>query len=83
MGLSYHRGYVGVFTRATYPGALASGIRVVKANSESGDYTVDGTAGTIMGSIGNPEIGILYFIEWDNRPGYVIGCVEKKVVNLT
>lgn len=80
LDLGEHEGYFGVFTRNQYPGALPNGSRVRKFNSERGDNTRDGVPGTIMGSIGHPELpGIMYFVEWDNRPGVVIGCMDTKL----
>lgn len=78
--VSEHEGYFGVFTRNQYPGALPNGSRVRKLNSERGDHTTDGVSGTIMGSIGHPELpNIMYFVEWDNRPRTVIGCMDSKL----
>ena len=83
LGLTNHEGYLGCFTRAVYPGALPNGTCIFKANSETGDQTKDGTGGTVMGSIGHPEVGIMYFIEWDNNPRMVVGCIAKKIEKLT
>lgn len=79
LGMGNHPGYNGMFTRKAHPDALPNGTCISKVNSEAGDVTPNGTSGTIMGSVGCHELGIMYFIEWDNKPGYVIGCVEKKV----
>ena len=63
-----HPGWRGVFTRARYPGAWPAGSEVVKANSEPGDSIADGTVGKVLGSIGHPDLGPGYFVEWAPAP---------------
>jgi hypothetical protein len=80
VGLKEHEGYWGVFTRAEVLGAWRNGTVVVKiASDEVGDYTANGTLGKVMGSLHHPDQGVLYFIEWDDKPGIVIGCMAKKL----
>lgn len=81
--LGYHEGYEGPFTRYEWPGAWPNGSRVEKiAHDPGGDMTPDGTLGTILGSLGDPDgtdDRILYFIEWDNHPKRAVGCVSNKL----
>ena len=79
MGLREFPGYQGMFTTAEYENAWPNGSRVIKANSDPCDATKNDERGTIRGSIGNPELGAMYFIEWDYRPGAVIGCMQGKL----
>ncbi len=58
-----HEGYVGVFTRHQYEHAkFKNGSRVTKINTEPNDANPLGTKGTVLGSVGYPDIGIAYFI---------------------
>lgn len=79
MNLREYPGYVGAHTRETAPGALASGTRVMKTNSEDEDAHPNGSLGTVLGSMAHPEVMnglIFYFIEWDARPGIAVGTVS-------
>ena len=80
MGLKSEQGYWGIFTRNEYPGALKNGTRIRKTNSEPNDHRNDGDAGTVIGSIGAPEVGVMYFIEWDQTPRVIIGVTAQKVI---
>lgn len=76
-------GYRGAFTRARAPGALPSGTRIKKANSERGDANPDGALGTVLGSLSHPEVqngALLYFVEWDSAPGTAIATMGFKIV---
>lgn len=72
-------GWEGMFTRDEHPGALPNAIRVRKVNSEPGDAREDGKLGTILGSIGHPDVGLGYFVERDNRPKRAVFVIAKKV----
>lgn len=51
-------GWTGTFTRYQAKGAIPNGTRIVKAVSEPGDGTPDGTLGTVLGSIPSPAGGV-------------------------
>jgi hypothetical protein len=75
-------GYTGAFTRDQAPGALASGTRIMKTDSEEGDANPDGALGTVLGSLSHPEVqngALMYFIEWDAVPKVAVGCMGFKV----
>lgn len=77
-----HEGYIGAFTRGTAEGAIPNGARVRKVNSEPSDGNPDGTLGTVLGSFSDPEVqdgAVVYFVEWDSRPGMAVGVMERKV----
>lgn len=74
-----HPGYLGVFTRNQAPGAYLNGSTVHKGTTEPGDATPEGTPGTVLGSIYDPELGYFYFVEWSNRPGMAIGVTSLKL----
>jgi hypothetical protein len=60
---------------ALYP----NGTRVLKDKGEPGDATPIGTKGLVLGSISHPEMGVGYFVEWDDKPGVPIFVVERKL----
>lgn len=74
-----HEGYHGVFTRGSYPGAWPPGTRVVKTRFEANDSQPVGTLGTVLGSIGHPDLGPGYFVEWDTLPGCAVLVMGTKV----
>lgn len=82
MGLRNEPGWAGAFTRAQAAGALPSGTRIVKCNSEPGDTRADGSGGTILGSISHPSLRggePLYFIAWDATPRMAVGVMAFKI----
>lgn len=79
MNLTSEPGWSGFFTRDTYPGAIPNGTRIVKVNSEPNDGNKNGTPGTILGSVGHPEVGTGYFIEWDSTPNTAVFVMAKKI----
>jgi hypothetical protein len=81
LGVKEHPGYHGVFTTEQYPGALPNGTRITKVMSEVKDSTPNGSLGTVLGSIGHPDLAprMMYFIEWDHMPKVAIGCLDFKV----
>jgi hypothetical protein len=85
--IRHRQGWVGAFTRETAPGAIKSGTRVVKQNSEPGDGHPDGTPGVVLGSMpvdepSKPNIRILYFVEWAPKPRCAVATADFKVVPL-
>lgn len=80
--LRYEPGWAGAFTRATAKGAMPSGSRIVKSNSEADDATPDGTPGVVLGSLSHPSVHngiVVYFVEWANRPKRAMAVMETKV----
>lgn len=76
--IKYWPGYMGAFTRAQ-EGDWPNGGRVEKDSAERGDSTPNGVQGTILGSLKVEDMGELYFIEWDNRPTFAVGCARVKL----
>jgi hypothetical protein len=75
-----HEGYMGVFTRNQCENAkFQNGSRVVKVWGEPNDAHPLGTKGAILGSVGHPEVGNAYFVEWDVKPGVAVLVMEKKL----
>jgi hypothetical protein len=75
-----HDGWTGAFTEQTFPGALLNGTRVIKvAQDPSGDRTPPGQTGKVLGSIGHPQLGILYFVEWDGAPKVAVAVHQRKI----
>ena len=75
-----HPGYTGCFTRDRYPLAkFDNGQRVVKVKEEDGDTHPVGSCATVLGSIGHPDIGVGYFVEWDDLPRVAVFVVEWKL----
>jgi hypothetical protein len=62
-----HPGWIGAFTRDEYPGALRNGTPVVKVTF------------VVLGSVGHPEIGIGYFVEWETLPRHAVLVVSGKI----
>lgn len=82
----YEPGWRGAFTRATAVGAMPSGTRIVKASSEEGDATPDGTPGIVLGSFSHPSVQagiVLYFVEWADKPKQAMAVTEAKVRRAT
>lgn len=72
-------GYVGAFTRASALGAIRNGSLVVKVKTEPGDHNKIGARATVLGSIYNPGMGLLYFLEWEGLPGHAVACIAEKI----
>ncbi len=80
LGLREYPGYFGIFTRQQSDMAeFQNGSRIKKVWSEEGDGTPLGTEGTVLGSISHPDVGVFYFVEWDNRRHFAVGVVAKKL----
>lgn len=64
-------------------GAYPAGTVIAKQNSERGDGHKDGDLGIVRASITEPaptgELRTMYFVEWDDMPGVVVGTLEYKV----
>jgi len=52
---------------------------VKKGQVRSGDAIPEGTQGTVLGSISDPEKGICYFVEWDSYPKHAVAQVGWKL----
>lgn len=74
-----HPGYFGAFTTAEASGAYPNGTRIQKVFTEEGDSTPLGVEGTVLGSIDSGELGIAYFVEWDNKPNIAVTVMAKKI----
>lgn len=72
-------GWVGNFTTHNAPGAIQAGGRIIKVAEEPGDTTPLRTGGNVLGSMLHPQRGILYFIEWDDKPRYAVAVIAWKV----
>lgn len=80
------RGWIGMFTRASAPGALPNGTRIVKQNAEPGDGHPNGTPGVVLGSLpvemtapDGKYAKVGYFIEWATRPKCAVFTADYKV----
>jgi hypothetical protein len=63
-----------------YPQArFHKGDRIHKVSMEPGDLHPLGATGTVRGSIGHPDIGYGYIIEWDDLPGVPVFTIKWKV----
>ena len=40
-------------------------------------------ANTVLGSIGVPDLGVLYFVEWDSTPYLAIGVHENRISRIS
>jgi hypothetical protein len=73
-------GWIGGYTTRQAPGAMPNHTRIVKAAEDaSGDLTPMGTLGTVLGSIKHPQLGLCYFIEWDDKPRCAVAVVAWKI----
>jgi hypothetical protein len=79
MTVQLHAGYVGAFTREEAEGALCNGTRVVKVWGEKGDAHPLGAEATVLGSMSHPDVGVGYFLEWDDMPRTAVFAAAKKV----
>ncbi len=79
-GISEHDGWKGVFTtRQSALAKIANGARVKKIASEDGDVHPIGATGTVLGSVGVPDLGVAYFIEFDATPQQATFVAEGKI----
>lgn len=87
--IDMYPGYVGAFTKDEAVGAIPNGSTIMKSRSEDGDATPDGTFGVVLGSIDGSLIDaaiekktgtkFMYFVEWDNRPGFAVSVADFKI----
>lgn len=83
LGIRYHDGYTGAFSREQSPLAdIPNGARVRKIKSEDADLTPTGTEGYVLGSLGHKELGVAYYVEWDNRPRVAVAVVSWKIEHI-
>ncbi len=78
-----HPGYHGLFTRDEVLGAYRNGSRVTKTHAEPGDAHPNGATATVLGSIAHPDIGVAYFVEWDDKPTFAVLVVARRVTIAT
>jgi hypothetical protein len=75
-----HAGYRTPFSRQQSPLAkYKNGARIVKTGVGKNDLHPAGMHGTVLGSIGLPEIGVGYFIEWDDMPRCAVFIAEPRI----
>jgi hypothetical protein len=79
VNLRNHPGWTGLFTQERADGALPNNTRVRKINSEPGDTHKDGAEALVLGSIGHPEIGIGYFVEWETHPTHAVFVAAARI----
>jgi hypothetical protein len=83
LDIRHEPGWYGAFTRQQAPEALFKNEqRIKKALGEPGDGTPIGTIGTILGSLYAPELGVVYFVEWNNRPRVAVSVVAWKITSV-
>jgi hypothetical protein len=78
-GIRLHPGWEGMFTRGEYPGAMRNGTRVEKINGAPTDSHPDGARATVLGSFGLPEVGVAYFVAFDDWPKSAVMVVAARV----
>jgi hypothetical protein len=81
LGIKWHAGYKTPFTRQQYELAkFKNGTCVRKLWEDvAGDIHAVGELGTVLGSIGHPEVGACYFVEWDRLPRMPTLVIETKL----
>jgi hypothetical protein len=68
-GIREHDGWRGEFTtQKSQLAKIANGARVEKIASEDADAHPIGAMGTVLGSVGAPDLGVTYFVEFDLTP---------------
>jgi len=75
-------GWFGLFTRAEHLGAYRNGTRVVKVAKDTDDRRDIGATGRVLGSLGHPQIGVAYFVEWDDMPRHAVAVVAWKIASM-
>ncbi len=63
--------------------SLRRGDLVEKTASEPGDAHPDGARGTILGSMGDNDTGMAYFVGWDDNPGLPVGIASHRIRKVT
>jgi hypothetical protein len=79
IGVMPREGYTGWFCTANAPNAIRAGTKIKKVRQEEGDTHPLGATGTVLGSISPNDLGIMYFIEWDDKPRHAIATIAWKV----
>ncbi len=80
LGITQEPGWSNPFTRQQAPQArFPNGSRISKYKSETGDITLAGTQGTVLGSLYHPTLGFGYFVEWDDKPRCAVFVVGWKI----
>ena len=74
-----HKGWHGVFTTEEFDGAIPNGTRVVKCMWEPKDGHPMGAKARVLGSIGHPEVGIGYFVEFEEHPRVAVFIQAVKI----
>lgn len=78
--LKEYPGYVGVHTREQSPLAeIPNGATITKTVCKKGDSHEVGDCGVVLGSIGHEEVGVMYFVEWDDKPRVAVGVMGAKI----
>ncbi len=79
-GIQHWPGYLSPFTRDQAPFALPNGTRVTKVLvDDQHDLAKVGEAGSVLGSLSHPTLGVAYFVEWDLRPRMPTLVVAAKI----
>jgi hypothetical protein len=66
--------------REEAPEALyKNGTKIRKGDGDLDDITPKGTPGTILGSLYHHQMGVGYFVEWDDKPGMPVFVMERKL----
>ncbi len=79
-GIKLYPGYLSAFTRREAVGAFRNGTRIVKVREDhGGDWHGVSSSGIVLGSISHAELGIAYFVEWDDRPKLPSIVVAAKI----
>lgn len=71
--------YLGGYVVSQAEGAIPNGEIIIKTNSMEGDATPDGTPGKVIGSLRDPEVGLCYFVEWQDKKGFAVAVMELKI----
>jgi hypothetical protein len=82
VGVMAREGYTGMFCTTNAPNAIKAGERIHKVKCEANDEHPVGAIGTVLGSISVNNLGIMYFIEWDDKPKHAISTIAWKVAKL-
>lgn len=82
VGVMTREGYTGMFCTTDAPNAIPAGTQIKKVRTESDDEHQIGSTGAVLGSISVNNLGIMYFIEWDDKPKHAISTVAWKIARL-
>lgn len=79
LGIRNEPGWVGAFTRNQAREAFPNGTRVYKVKSKPNDIHQDGSTATVLGSIYVPDLGCLYFVEFDSEPRVAVSIAGFRI----